>query len=215
MRGRALSFRTGQAVQEPFCQFDLTGDLTMTRLLPMAFMTFLGGLAFVTCGMSQTMPSFPAPTKEHEFLKQFEGDWDFDSEGMMVEGQPPLECTGEMHGKMLGGFWIVSQSTTNSPGQSVNAIQTIGYDPEKKKYIGTWIDSMMGHMWKYEGEVDAGGKKLVLEADGPNFTTPGKTSRFRDAYEFKTKDHILVTSSMQDDNGEWIPFMTGNFRRKK
>src|SRR5690606_19546068 len=100
-------------------------------------------------------------------------------------------------------------------GQPMNAVQTIGYDPEKKKYIGTWVDSMMHHMWKYEGEVDASGKKLTLEADGPNYLEPGKTSKFRDIYEFKSDDEIATSSQMQGPDGQWITFMTGTAKRKK
>jgi hypothetical protein len=73
---------------------------------------------------------------------------------------------------------------------------------------------MFNHLWKYEGPVDSTGKILTLEADGPNFIT-GKTTKFRDIYEFKTKDHIAATSTMLGDDGKWVTFMTGNVKRKK
>jgi hypothetical protein len=115
---------------------------------------------------------------------------------------------------MLGGFWLVTESEADMMGMTINSIQTIGYDTAKQKYVGTWVDSMMNYMWQYEGTVDAGGKKLTLEAEGPNFLAEGKTTKFRDAYEFKSPDHIVVTSSMLGDDGNWIDFMTGNLRRK-
>ena len=97
----------------------------------------------------------------------------------------------------------------------MTAVQMIGYDSEKKKYVGTWVDSMMNHMWRYEGSVDDSGKTLTLEAEGPNFMAAGKTTKFRDAYEFKSKDHIVATSSMLTDDGKWVTFMTGQVRRVK
>ena len=97
----------------------------------------------------------------------------------------------------------------------MDAIQTIGNDSKSKKYVCTWVDSMMNHMWKYEGTVDPTGKILTLEADGPNFLAEGKETRFRDAYEFKSPDHIVATSSMLGDDGKWFTFMTGNVRRLK
>lgn len=97
----------------------------------------------------------------------------------------------------------------------MRGIQTIGYDATKKKYVGTWVDSMMNYLWLYEGNVDETGNKLTLEAEGPNFMADGKLTRFRDAYEFKSPDHIIVSSSMLSEDGKWITFMTGESSRKK
>lgn len=160
-------------------------------------------------------PSFPSPQKEHEWLAQFVGDWDSESEGTAGPGQPPMKCKGTMTSKKLGAFWIVNDLKGDMMGTEMQGLQTIGYDPDKKKYVGTWVDNMMGHLWKYEGTVDASGKKLVLEADGPNMLVPGKMAKYRDSYEFKTKDHIVATSEMQDDKGNWVQFMKGDVKRKK
>jgi hypothetical protein len=100
-------------------------------------------------------------------------------------------------------------------GTTVNAIQTIGYSPEKEKYVGTWVDSMNNHLWEYEGDVDDSGNKLILEAEGPNFMLAGKLTKFRDTYEFRSPDHIEAASLMLGDDGKWIQFMTGQIRRKK
>jgi hypothetical protein len=164
---------------------------------------------------AQEVPAFPQPTKEHEFLQQFVGEWETEAEASMGPGQPPIKCKGKASSRMLGGFWLINESQGDMMGMTVNAVQTIGYDPEKKKYVGTWVDSMVNYMWKYEGEVDSTGKTLVLEAEGPNFMTGGKTTKFRDAYEFKSKDHIEATSSMLGDDGKWVQFMVGQMRRKK
>jgi hypothetical protein len=163
---------------------------------------------------AQELPKFPGPVKEHEFLHQFVGEWESEMESEMGPGQPAMKCKGTMTSRMLGGFWVISESKTDMMGQTMNGIQTIGYDPAKKKYVGTWVDSMLNLMWQYEGSVDSTGKTLTLEAEGPNFMAEGKTTKFRDAYEFKSKDHIVATSSMLAD-GKWITFMNGNIRRKK
>lgn len=173
-------------------------------------------MAAITALSAQEAPEFPQPQKEHEWLKQFVGEWETSSEAAMAgpDGEK-IECSGTMTSRMLGGFWVVNESTMNVPGMTMNAIQTIGYDPEKKKYVGTWIDSAMNHLWHYEGTVDEGGTKLSLDAEGPNFMDAGKTAKFRDAYEFKSPDHIVVTSSMMGEDGEWVTFMTGEARRKQ
>src|SRR5690606_19848670 len=100
-------------------------------------------------------------------------------------------------------------------GMEIEAVQTIGYDPKKKKYIGTYTDSMMSHMWIYEGTVDETGKILTLEAEGPNMMEPGKTAMFRDIYEFKSKDEIVATAQYQDPEGNWVTMMKGTSKRVK
>jgi hypothetical protein len=170
-------------------------------------------LIAVTTIVAQDAPQFPQPTKEHQWLEQFLGEWDSESECSVGPGQPPMKCKGAMKARMLGGHWLISDVTADMGGVEMTAVQTIGYDPQKKVYVGTWVDSMTNHMWKYEGSVDVTGKILTLEAEGPSFSEPGKMAKYRDAYEFKSKDHIVATSSIQGDDGKWVTFMTGQVRR--
>jgi hypothetical protein len=173
-------------------------------------------LIVLVSGVSaQEVPQFPQPTKEHQLLQQFVGEWETTAEGKMGPDQPVMTCKGTATSRMLGGFWLVTENKNEVMGMKIDAMQTIGYDTSKKKYVGTWVDSMLNHMWEYEGTFDADGKKLTLEAEGPNMLSPGKTAKFRDAYEFKSPDHIKVTSSMQGEDGKWVEFMVGQIRRKK
>jgi hypothetical protein len=93
-------------------------------------------------------------------------------------------------------------------------VLTLGYDPEAAQYVGTWIDSMGSHLWKYEGEVDASGRILTLETQGPCPTAPGKVSNFRETLEIKDPNHRVFTSAMQDDEGNWNTMVTVNYHRK-
>lgn len=163
---------------------------------------------------AQDAPQPAVAEKEHEWLKQFVGEWETESEATVGPDQK-LKCKGSMNAKMLGSFWLISEVKNEMSGTKVEAIQTIGYDPKTKKYVGSWVDSMFNHLWKYDGTVDKMGKILTLEAEGPDFVQPGKTTKYRDVYEFKSKDHIAVSSLAQNDKGEWVTFMTGNAKRKK
>jgi hypothetical protein len=160
-------------------------------------------------------PANQGPTKEHEWLNQFIGQWTSQSEATIKPGQAPMTTKGRMSSRMLGKLWVVSDVSFDMDGTLMSAIQTIGYDPAKKKYVGTWVDSMMNHLWQYEGSVDETGKILTLEAEGPDLTSPDRTTTFRDAYEFKSRDHIVVTSSALNEEGKWVTFMTGDMRREK
>jgi Protein of unknown function (DUF1579) len=172
-------------------------------------------LIFPAVSRTQAPPEMPKPVKEHEWLKQFVGDWEMEGTCDMGPGAEPMKSKGTESARMMGGFWLIAEGKGEAMGMPFTHIMTLGYDVEKRKYIGTWVDSMLGHMWKYEGSVDATGKIITLEAEGPNFMAGGKMTKFRDVMEFKDKDHRVLTSSMLGEDGKWVTFMRGESRRKK
>jgi hypothetical protein len=174
----------------------------------------LAGLLSVHWAAAQEVPKPAAPEKEHEWLSQMKGEWETDAEAMLEPGKPPMKCQGTASGRMVGGLWMVIESKMAVSDPPMTGIMTLGYDPSQKKFLGTWIDSMTAHLWKYEGSLDEAGKVLTLEAEGPNPMSPGKLMKYRDAIEDKGPDHKILTSSMQMPDGKWVKFMTMNYRRK-
>jgi hypothetical protein len=161
---------------------------------------------------AQDAPKMPAPGKEHAWLKQLEGEWVIEGEGIVEPGKPPVRSKGTETVRTLGGFWIVSEMTGDCMGTPVTGVMTVGYDAQKKKYVGTWVCSMCDRLFEYEGTVD--GNVLTLNTEGPHVVT-GKLVKMRDVIEIKDKDHRVLTSSMQGEDGKWVPFMTMTARRKK
>jgi len=181
----------------------LSFPLTVTLLL-------LHGPAF-----GQDGPAMPKPDQEHHWLQRFMGEWKTESKATMIPDQPPMQCSGTMSSRQLGGFWVLNEFKGEWSGDPMNGIQTIGYNKAKNKYVGTWVDSATPFMWLYEGTVDASGRILTLEAEGPNFMADGKLTKFEDIYEFKSANEILMKSRMLGDDGKWITFMSGTAIRKK
>lgn len=171
--------------------------------------TFVG-LAFFTHSLSaQDAPAPSNAAPEHEFLKKFVGNWDVVSEGSGMKGEAMMKSS------MMGKLWLVNSSEHKVGGTKMESIQMIGYDPKKEKYVGVWADSMINFMWHYEGTVDESGKKLTLNAEGPNMSGDGKMANYRDAYEFKDDDTIVATSSLQGPDGKWAVMMEGTAKRRK
>ncbi|HMP79423.1 MAG TPA: DUF1579 domain-containing protein [Pirellulaceae bacterium] len=170
-------------------------------------------ITFLSVGQARGQ-QFAQPEKEHQWLKQFAGKWESTSEVMMGPDQPPMIVSGSMSARMLGEFWMIGELKAEMMGMEITAINTIGFDSKAKRFIGTWVDSSSDHVWHYKGSLDASGKVLTLEAEGPNFADPEKTTLFRDIYEFKAADHLVLLSQMRDENGEWIQFAKGDLRRR-
>lgn len=163
---------------------------------------------------AQEAPQMPKPTKEHEWLKKFVGDWTSETSIHMEPDKPPLKAQGTETVKSLGGFWIVSEGKSEMMGQPFLFNLTLGYDADTKTYTGTWVDSMNGYLWKYSGSVDASGNKLTLESEGPCPMEPGKMFKFKEVTEFKSDSERTFTSSMQGSDGKWTTLVTGVSKKK-
>jgi len=156
------------------------------------------------------------PQKEHQWLQQLVGEWTYEAEATMEPGQPPSKFEGSESVRSLGGVWILAEGQGEMPGcGAATTVLTLGYDPQKKRFMGTFIGSMMTHMWVYQGELDESERVLTLNTEGPDFSTPGKMAKYKDVIEFKSDDHRVLSSHYQSDDGTWHGFMTANYRRKK
>ena len=93
------------------------------------------------------------PLKEHRWLEGLVGDWTYESEPCGVPGQEPAKFTGTESVRSMGGLWVVGESQSQMPGGGpAQMMITLGFDPGRKRFIGTWVGSMMTNMWVYEGE---------------------------------------------------------------
>jgi hypothetical protein len=155
------------------------------------------------------------PQKEHQWLQKLIGEWSSEAEAM-EPGKPPTKFKGTERVRSLGGLWIVAEGEGEMPGGGLaTTMMTLGYDPQTKRYVGTWIGSMMTHLWVYAGGLDATERVLTLEVEGPDMAGAGKMAKYRDVIEFKMPDHRVLTSYMLGDDGTWHQFMTAHYRRTK
>jgi Protein of unknown function (DUF1579) len=156
------------------------------------------------------------PQKEHQWLQKLIGEWTYETEAMMAPDQPPVKSTGTETVRSLGGLWILAEGQGEMPGCGLaTTLMTLGYDPQKQRYVGTWIGSMMTYLWVYDGELDADETVLTLNSDGPSMTGDEKLGKYKDAIEFKSDDHRVLTSHMLRDDGQWQHFMTAHYWRKQ
>lgn len=185
----------------------------MKRFIP------LGSALALVCAASiafaQEMPELPKPQKEHQWLAQLAGDWEAAIECSMGPGTPPMKAEATQSSKMLGDRWLVATSEGEMMGQPMKSVLTIGYDPAKKAYVGTFYSSCGNELWTYTGQVSEDGKKLVLDTEGPNMSTPGKTSKYKEAITIVSPDHYVFTSAIEGEDGKFTEFMKADYKRKK
>jgi hypothetical protein len=154
------------------------------------------------------------PQQEHHWLDRLVGEWTYEGEASMGPDQPPAKNRGVEVVRSLGGLWTIGEGEGEMPeGGTARTVMTLGYDPKAGRFVGTFIASMMTHLWIYSGSLDESGKVLALDAEGPSFTGEG-TAKYRDSIEFLDDDHRVLTSHALGEDGRWHLFMTAHYRRK-
>ncbi len=158
---------------------------------------------------------FSSPQVEHHWLDTLVGEWTSESECRIGPDQPPMKSEGRMSIQSFGGLWIIAEGEATGPdGGLSKSLMTIGYDPQQGRYVGTFIATMMANLWVYSGAVDASGKKLVLDTEGPRFDQTG-LGKYQDIVEIVSADHWILSSQILNDDGVWQPFMAAHQHRVK
>ncbi len=172
-------------------------------------------VAMEASGAQQECPTQAEPGREHEWLQKLVGEWEYEHEAVMEPGQPPVKGTGIERVRSLGGLWILAEGQGEMPdGSAMTTMMTLGFDPDKGRYVGTFIASMMTYLWVYDGALDGAERVLSLEAEGPSFGAAGKMAQYKDVIEVKDDDHRTLTSHVLGDDGQWHQFMTAHYRRR-
>jgi hypothetical protein len=102
----------------------------------------------------------PKPSKEHELIARSAGK----HSGQMkiwvqgLDAEPASVPFEETNTVVLGGFWLRTEFSSG-PYQGSGMS---GYDPVKKKYVGTWADNMSPHMNVSEGTFDEQQRQLTM-----------------------------------------------------
>lgn len=158
---------------------------------------------------------FAEPQQEHRWLDRLVGEWTSEFECRMGPDEPPMKSQGVEVVRSLGGLWIVGEGEGEAPdGNTSKTVMSLGYDPRTKHYVGTFIASMMAHLWVYSGSLDAAGKVLTLDTEGPDFSGQ-KLAKYKDIIEFVDDDHRTLTSRILGEDGTWSQLMTAHYHRKK
>ena len=156
------------------------------------------------------------PQKEHRWLQQLVGEWTYEAVAPAQPGKPPQRWAGTEQVRALGGLWVQLEGQGPMPGGGqATTVMTLGFDPQRGRYVGTWIGSMMTHLWLYDGELDASGRVLTLASEGPSMAGDGKMARYRDVIELKGDDERTLTGLVQGDAGTWQQLMSVTYRRRR
>lgn len=154
------------------------------------------------------------PAPEHKQLQKMVGKWNLSMKSWMDPKQPPMESTGTAETKsLLGDRYVQTTVTANMMGKPFSGLGINGYDKTKKKFVGTWIDSMSTGIMHAEGKADAAGKVLSSQMVGTDPIT-GKESRMKIVQKWESDDKI-VEEFFEKKGGKEMKTMEITYTRAK
>jgi hypothetical protein len=155
------------------------------------------------------MPGPPQPGPEHEMLKKDVGVWDATVE-MLVPGAPPEVSKGTETVTMLGAFWQIAEFKSQMFGQPFEGRGTTGYDPAKKKFVGTWVDTISTGISTVEAAYDPATKTMTGTMEGPGPT--GEVTKTKETTVWTDADTRVFTMYAPDGT---TPMMRISYKRRK
>lgn len=175
---------------------------------------FMWTLALMMVGVLSAVaqePFAPAqPGPEHKHLHTLEGTWDCK---MKMVGAPEAMDAVATYKVELGGLWVSSEFKCDSPAFKFTGKGLDGYDTNKKKYVGTWCDSLSTSLMVMEGTRDEKTKTTTMTGQGYN--EQGKLTKYRNVTKETDPDHFTFQMFMVGDDGKESLAFTIEYARRK
>jgi hypothetical protein len=174
----------------------------MSRLSAVAVVC---GLAVALAGVAvaQEMPPLPKPGPEHVVFKEVAGTWDAKVETFMGPGEPAVSTGTEVNRVGCGGLCLISDFEGDFMGAPFEGHGTETWDTSKKKYVGSWTDSMSQGLSLSESTYDPTTKTMTGWMEGPDMA--GNLSKMKTTSTQKDADtRVMEMHSVGPDGSETL-----------
>lgn len=163
---------------------------------------------------AQQAPPMPKPGPEHEVLKMDVGTWDAVVEFSMAPGAPPMTSKGvEVNTMGCSGLCLISDFKGEAAGAPFMGHGVMTWDVGKKKYTGSWTDSMSTGLSIMESTYDPAAKKWTGWMEGPDMT--GAVMKTRNVVDVKDANNRVMTAYATGPDGKEMQVLKITYVRKK
>lgn len=132
------------------------------------------------------------PGDNHKLLNKFIGEWKTESRFFMGSQPTPAE-PGEATTKwLIDGRWIVTESKGQLMGKPSEMYTTMGYDNFKMSFVATTVSNWDTAMNRAEGDMDPGGKALLMYGTIDEYLTGEHDKMVKLVYRFISDDKIVM-----------------------
>lgn len=151
--------------------------------------------------MNEMMEQAAKPGPNHQLLNGMVGDWTCDCTFWMAPGAPPMQSKGTATNKWTLGNRFVSQEFNGTfMDKPFHGMGYTGYDNQKQKFVGSWMDTASTGIMYSEGTYDAGSKTFTFTASCTDPT--GKPSTMTEVIKIIDENTHTFTMSGNMDGKE-------------
>jgi hypothetical protein len=162
---------------------------------------------------AQEMPPPPQPGPEHALLKEDAGTWDATVEVFMKPGAPPEVSKGtEVNTIGCGGLCLITDFKSSMMNQPFEGHGVSTWDPNRKKYVGSWTDSMSRGLYIAESTWDPATRTSTGWMEGPDMS--GKTTKTKSTVQYKPDGSRVFTTYAPGPDGKETVGMRITYRKR-
>src|SRR5262245_54003481 len=99
-------------------------------------------------------------------MKRDVGAWDVVIRMFGDPSRPPAVSKGTESKFMLGDTWLISHFKGEIMGTTFEGLRQTGFDPEKKEFVASWVDSTSRYPTHMEGTWDDEAQTMTLAGTG-------------------------------------------------
>lgn len=142
--------------------------------------------------MMAKMKRYTQPGKHHKILQRFIGKWNTETR-LFLGGRATKADKGVTQTDwLMEGRWIQFFSKGKLMGKPYESFWIFGYDNFKKSYVATAVSSMDTAMIRSEGDMDPGGKTLLMYGTLDEYLTGEHDKMVKTVYRFVSDDKIVM-----------------------
>jgi hypothetical protein len=165
--------------------------------------------------MEEVLAQPTEPLPEHKAMAREVGQWDAEIKFWTSPDAEPEVHQGSETVTMMGPLWSLGEFRMSMGDMPFVGRSQMGFDPVKKKFVGTWIDTISPHMQIMEGSYDVKSHTLTMMTTGYHWmlgkvVTTKNVTRYVDANTKVFEMHMPVEGAA----GEWTKSMEIHYRRK-
>ena len=165
--------------------------------------------------MMKAWMAVASPGEAHKKLEPVVGSFTVATKMWMDPSKPAEATSGTSENKWaLGGRFVEQRVEGTAMGQPFSGVGYTGYDNYKKKYVGSWMDSMGTMIMNSTGTADASGKKLTFWSTIDDVMTK-KTVKVKSMVTIVDNDHHTYEMWSPAPDGKMFKSLEVQYTRKK